>query len=478
MEAGPGPGTASFIASSADPLTNYFLPPVEALFRVLFTYDCVGEENVPASGAALVVANHPSYLDPVLLALQVKRPIRFMAWDALFRVPLLGPVIRAFGAFPVDTRRGKGRDAYEKARALLEAGEVVGLFPEGGRSRTGWMEPRLREGAARLALETGAPLVPATIAGAYRAWPHYQSLPRPARIRVRFHDPIDPAPYRALPEEEGIAALLAELRRRVDRSLLPGVKADRRMNELYRGPAAWPRWWESGPALVMALAVVYAKLAAARAGQGPPPDTRTLLLDAGPAYAYIGYLLLDHFLIPQRRLVKWIRNASPVYFMLYYGEKVGALFGLPEIPARAALVSIVSGALFPYLYDHGRRALNFISGLVLTTGLDLLALRLSPAPVGPHVALPLYAAAYAWERRTVFWRYTWWLLLAYVATVVVLLKAPIRPLFPHVMCGLLGWMLVRFGPRRSGAQTVERAPTTISLGLTTRGSEREEAEDE
>jgi hypothetical protein len=138
----------------------------------------------------------------------------------------------------------------------------------------------------------------------------------------------------------------------------------------------------------------------------------------------------------------------------------------------------VSGALFPYLYDHGRRALNFMTGLVLTTGLELLALRLSPVAVGPHVALPVYAAAYAWERRTVFWRYTWWILLVYAAAVVFLLKAPIRPLFPHVMCGLLGWMLVRFAPRRGGAQTVERAPTTISLGLTTRGPDEGDTGDE
>jgi 1-acyl-sn-glycerol-3-phosphate acyltransferase len=62
---------------------------LEALFRVLFTYDCVGEEKLPAAGGAVISANHPSYLDPVLLSLQVKRPIRFMAWDALFRVPLI-----------------------------------------------------------------------------------------------------------------------------------------------------------------------------------------------------------------------------------------------------------------------------------------------------------------------------------------------------------------------------------------------------
>jgi 1-acyl-sn-glycerol-3-phosphate acyltransferase len=225
-------------------MRQVLLPFVEALFRVLFEYDCVGEELVPRQGPAIVAANHPSYLDPVLLSLQVRRPIRFMAWDALFHVPVLSAVVRAFGAFPVDTRKGEGRRAYEEAKALVEAGEVVGIFPEGKRSRTAWMEPALREGAARLAWETGAPLIPATITGAFRAWPQFQPLPKPARIRVRFHEPIDPAPFRALPEAEGIAGLLAELRLRVERTLMPGVRSDLRTTALYAKPAPWPRWRE------------------------------------------------------------------------------------------------------------------------------------------------------------------------------------------------------------------------------------------
>src|SRR5713101_5353470 len=255
---------------------------IEALFRVLFTYGCLGEENVPAEGPAVVAANHPSYLDPILLSLQVRRPIYFMAWDALFRVPLLGALMRVFGAFPVDVRPGKGREAYAKAKALVESGEVVGLFPEGHRSPSGWMEPRLREGAARLAWETGAPLVPATIAGAFRAWPRFAALPRPARIRVRYHEPIDPVAYRGLPEEEALPALLAELHRRVDRTLQPGVKADLRMTVLYASPPPPPRVHEVAAAILVA-AVMVARTHSAFA--------------LVPSLVYLAYLALDRTVV-------------------------------------------------------------------------------------------------------------------------------------------------------------------------------------
>jgi 1-acyl-sn-glycerol-3-phosphate acyltransferase len=425
-------------------------PLVEALFRVLFEYDCVGEEHVPASGPAIVASNHPSYLDPVLLSLQVKRPIRFMAWDALFRVPVLGALVRALGAFPVDTRKGQGRLAFAQAKALVEQGEVVGIFPEGRRSGTAWMEPRLREGAARLAYETGAPLVPATITGAYRAWPSHQRLPEPARIRVRYHEPIDPAPYRALPEDQAIEGLLAELRRRVERTLMPGVKADLRTTALYASPSPWPRPHEALPAFGLVLLVFW--------------KTRSWV-EVAPAYAYIAYLLADALFIPPRRLTKWIRNASPVYFLLFYGAHALRTLGLPPVPAQGALLAIVSGAFFPYFYARGRVTEGFIQGLVAACCLELLGLHLAPHPAGPHVALPLFAAAYAWERRSVYWRYAVPVLLAYVG--VVFATFDLGPaVLPHAVAGLLAWLLARFMPGGSPAR--ESAPPSAhltSLGL-------------
>jgi 1-acyl-sn-glycerol-3-phosphate acyltransferase len=389
-------------------MRRVFTTVIEALFRVLFTYDCLGEENIPASGPAVVAANHPSYLDPVLLSLQVRRAIRFMAWDALFRVPLLGALIRTFGAFPVDTRPGKGREAYERAKALVLAGEVVGLFPEGHRSRTGWMDTSLREGAARLAWETGAPLVPATIAGAYRAWPYFAALPRPARIRVRYHEPIDPAPYRSLPEEEALPAMLEELHRRVDRSLLPGVKADLRMMLLYASPAPAPRALELVAAVGVALVLIL------RTG-------RPAAL-VGPVL-YLAYLVFDWRRITQSRLVKWIRNTSPVVFLLATGPVVLRGLDAPPVTAGAALVAVLAGALFPHLYERGQRAMTFVRGMVLALALEAAAQCLWPSAVGPHAALPMYAALFALGARTVFWRYA----------------APILFLYAVGAPALLGW---------------------------------------
>jgi len=426
---------------------------LEALFKVLFTYDCFGEEKLPAAGPAIISANHPSYLDPILLSLQVKRPILFMAWDALFRVPLLGRLLALFGAFPVDTRPGRGQDAYGRARSLVLEGNLVGIFPEGKRSRAGWMEPELRAGAARLALETGAPLYPATIRGAFRAWPYFRALPEPAKIHVRYHDPIDPGAYASLPRDQAAEALLGELRKRVDQTLLPGVKADHKIEALYRTSAPWPRLIEALPALGLALFVFW--------------KTRSLAL-VWPCYAYIGYLLLDLLLVPQRRLTKWIRNASAAAFSVAYVGFVLPSLGLPGPLGREALAALLAGAGFPYLYDRGRIALGFVQGLVLATLLTLAVQYFAPTPLGAHVTLPLFCAAYAWDQRSVFWRYTAPILAAYGILVPIWLGGGAL-LLPHAITGLVAWGLVRLLPQGGGsasaAEEDEASPPSSTLGL-------------
>jgi 1-acyl-sn-glycerol-3-phosphate acyltransferase len=424
---------------------------IEAVFRILFSYDCIGEELLPNRGGGIVAANHPSYLDPILLSLQVRRPIRFMAWDALFRVPLLGSLIRAFGAFPVDTTRGRGRSAYETARDLVLDGEIVGLFPEGRRSQSGWMAPTLREGAARLALETGAPLFPATIVGAFRAWPHFRALPRPARIKVRFHEPIDPRPYRDLPESEAVAALLAELVRRVDRTLMPGVKADRRMDALYRGSAPWPLFHEYAPAFALAILGFW--------------KTRSFVTVA-PAYVYLAYLLADTLVIPQRRIVKWFRRGLTPFLLMVWGSALLVPLGLPAVPAASALLALVAAALFPYLYTRAVVSLAVLSGFSVASLLAFAALYLAPSGLGPHVLFPVYLAAFALDARSVFWRWSVPLLLAWAVLVPVALGGGIELLL-HALFGLVAWFVGRLlgGPSTSRADPGPPPSNLSSLDL-------------
>jgi 1-acyl-sn-glycerol-3-phosphate acyltransferase len=383
----------------------------------------------------------------------VGRPILFMAWDRLFRVPLLGALLRALGAFPVDVRPGRGQDAYARAQQLLAAGNLVGIFPEGKRSRAGWMEPELRRGAARLALEARVPLYPATIRGAFRAWPYFRALPAPAKIQVRYHDPIEPAAYGALPLDEAIDALLAELRRRVERTLLPGVKADRKIEALYRTSAPWPRLVEAVPALGLALFVFW--------------KARSFAL-VWPCYAYIGYLLADLLLVPQRRLSKWIRNASSAAFVVAYVGFVLPALGRPAPVGRAALAALLLGAGLPYLYDRARIAHGFVQGLVLAALLELGAQYVAPLAFGPHLALPLFCAAYAWEERSVFWRYSAPILLAYALVVPAWLGGGVE-LLPHALAGLLAWGLGRLLPGAAGSDAApdadEAAPASSTLGL-------------
>src|SRR5512145_2028219 len=230
------------------------------LFRVLFSVEHRGVENVPEEGAVIIAGNHPSYLDPLLVGLPIKRTIRFMAWDALFKVPLLGQIIKAVGAFPVDIRKGRGEAAYREALRVLENGDALGIFPEGQRSDQAAMGD-LRAGVARLAVETGAPIVPVTIGGAMRAWPKWKLLPRSARIVVRYHEPI------CLSEEERAANLEnREFQRQVtervamsvNRSLLPSIRGAESLERWYHQPPSHIRSYEWAPAIATIIAIIVA----------------------------------------------------------------------------------------------------------------------------------------------------------------------------------------------------------------------------
>src|SRR5206468_425366 len=116
----------------------------------------------------------------------------YMAWDALFKVPLLSWVIRRLRAFPVDIDSADPRATRESVR-LLEAGEAVMIFPEAGRSVDGRLQ-RFKVGAFRLACSRGVPILPVTIVGGHESWPPGKMLPRPGRLTIVYHPPVQPVP--------------------------------------------------------------------------------------------------------------------------------------------------------------------------------------------------------------------------------------------------------------------------------------------
>jgi 1-acyl-sn-glycerol-3-phosphate acyltransferase len=151
-------------------------------FLVYLRMQRIGREHLPRSGPLLLASNHRSFLDPFVIGMLVRRPVYYMAKRELFEKRWQAWVLNALGAFPVD--RGAGdREAMETARAILERGDCVVLFPEGTRVRGGPLgEPR--RGVGRLALETGAPVAPVAVIGTEDVRRGWRIRPRKVRVRV------------------------------------------------------------------------------------------------------------------------------------------------------------------------------------------------------------------------------------------------------------------------------------------------------
>lgn len=177
---------------------SYVLPPwaikavrlaLHALFRLFFGLRLKGTQHIPREGGLIVAANHQSYFDPFWIAAPFSRQLRFLAWDAVFGWPVLGPLIRVLGAWPLQTQKSDARAIRQSVQWLRGGGALV-IFPEGGRCfADGKMLP-LKPGAARLALETGVLVLPVTIRGGHRVWPREQKWPRLGRVEIVYHPPL------------------------------------------------------------------------------------------------------------------------------------------------------------------------------------------------------------------------------------------------------------------------------------------------
>ncbi|KAF1086475.1 1-acyl-sn-glycerol-3-phosphate acyltransferase [Sporotomaculum syntrophicum] len=128
----------------------------------------IGDPKLPANQGIIVVSNHISYLDPVVVGCILNRRISYMGKAELFKIPVLSFIIKKLGTFPVD-REGIKPSSIRRALDLLNDGKVVGIFPEGTRSQTSEMlNPHL--GAAMLALKGGVPLLPVALSGTKGFW--------------------------------------------------------------------------------------------------------------------------------------------------------------------------------------------------------------------------------------------------------------------------------------------------------------------
>jgi 1-acyl-sn-glycerol-3-phosphate acyltransferase len=183
---------------------------VVGLSRILFRPTITGREHIPLQGPVLIAPIHRSNVDFAFTLFMSKRKVFFMAKDSLFRVPLLGPLVRHLGAFPV--RRGSAdRDSMTLAEEVLRRGYALVLFPEGTRKEGRPVLP-LHDGAMFVAARTGAIVVPVGIGGSDRAMPKGAKLPRPAKIRIVIGTPIAPPVSQGRVARSAVAAKSEELR--------------------------------------------------------------------------------------------------------------------------------------------------------------------------------------------------------------------------------------------------------------------------
>jgi 1-acyl-sn-glycerol-3-phosphate acyltransferase len=183
---------------------------LKPLLRLLFWMHISGAGNVPSTGPVVIAPNHKSFWDSFFIAVALKRRVHFMGKAELF-TGVRGRLFLALGGFPV--KRGESdAEAIATAQAILARGDVLSLFPEGTRVRDPESLGTPKRGATRLAIEAGAPMVPAAITGTEK-----RRLPLPRRVQVSFGEPIPVDHLTATPED---ASAL------IDEAIWPAVSED------------------------------------------------------------------------------------------------------------------------------------------------------------------------------------------------------------------------------------------------------------
>ena len=169
------------------PVRRVMTPTLAAVFRLFATLEASGGENLPESGGVILAANHLTNFDVLPMQFSLARPVFFMGKAELFRNPLIDWLFRQLGGFPV--YRGE-RDAWavQHAERVLKSGQVLGIFPEGTRSKGKGLRTG-KTGAAHLALNLGCPIVPMAVDGTQHI---FRPAFRRAKVKITAGEPLFP----------------------------------------------------------------------------------------------------------------------------------------------------------------------------------------------------------------------------------------------------------------------------------------------
>ncbi|WP_205697362.1 1-acylglycerol-3-phosphate O-acyltransferase [Conexibacter sp. SYSU D00693] len=242
-----------------NPLVYWLVRAVlQPFFHLYFRMSRIGREHIPESGPVIFAANHRSFLDPFVIGTMARRPLYYVAKKELFSHRLAAWFLNSLGAFPIDRGNADG-DAMATARAILERGDAVLIFPEGTRTRPGALG-RPKRGVGRLALETGAPVVPVAVIGTERVRRGWRI--RPHKVRIRAGAPLT-FPHVAEPSPELAAAVTSRIWPCVELQWewLGGLPSVRRAAVVGAGS------WGTSVAVALARAGVAVQLGCRTAGQ-------------------------------------------------------------------------------------------------------------------------------------------------------------------------------------------------------------------
>lgn len=183
---------------------------LQGVFGIWLRYRARGIEHLPQAGGALLLINHQSFLDPLLVGLPLNRPVSYLARDSLFRVPVIGHILRNTYVMSIN-REAASTTSLREAIRRLDAGFYVGIFPEGTRTTDGHVG-ELKPGFVALMRRTQVPVIPVGVVGAYESYPKGRPFPFPGKVRVVFGKEIPRETLATFGKanEEGLLSLVRE----------------------------------------------------------------------------------------------------------------------------------------------------------------------------------------------------------------------------------------------------------------------------